>query len=267
MPHKQLSIALLDMYGGAPNEGMRCIREIIDQYSTEEQVDIQINTYDVRIKKEIPDLTADIFISSGGPGSPMSEGEEWDRLYRNWLFALIDFNKNNLTKKSALFICHSFQLACRHFKIGKISKREHTSFGIFPVYKTTEANVLFNNLENPFHAFDNRDYQVISTVELPEESFILATEQTNITDTNAIMAIQFNEYMWGTQFHPEADAQGMFSYLQREERKQQVIQIHGMKKWEEMVQHVNNPMALNNTRNRTIPNFLKSALEVKYKHV
>ena len=35
----------------------------------------------------------------------------------------------------------------------------------------------------------------------------------------AIMAMRFNEYMIGTQFHPEADAAGMSIHLQTEEKR------------------------------------------------
>lgn len=267
MLRKELTIALLDMYAGAPNEGMRCISEIINQFGEETHIKTTINTFEIRHNLEIPDLSADVFISSGGPGSPQSDGENWDNLYNDWLFALVEFNKTSLIKKPALFICHSFQLACRHLKIGTISKREQTSFGIFPVYQTTDNNPLFNNLHNPFHAFDNRDFQVTPAADLPEQSTILAVEETNDLYSNAIMAIQFNESMWGTQFHPEADSKGMMLYLQRDERKKQIIEIHGEQKWNEMMRVAENPMALNNTRNCIIPNFLKMALEHKYPNV
>ena len=68
----------------------------------------------------------------------------------------------------------------------------------------------------------------------------------------------------GDTVHPEADAKGMLSYLQREERKEQIIRLHGLHTWEEMMQHAQNPVALNNTRNKIIQNFLTFALECKY---
>ena len=46
------------------------------------------------------------------------------------------------------------------------------------------------------------------------------------------MSVRFNEYMIGTQFHPEADAIGMSLYLQTEEKKKTVIENYGLKKWE-----------------------------------
>ena len=252
------------MYAGAPNEGMRCIQEIIDRFSESHLVSCDTQIYDVRKNQELPNLSADVFISSGGPGSPLAEGEQWDHSYREWLLSLIEYNSKNNIKKPAFFICHSFQLACRHLGIGEISKRAHTSFGIFPVHQTNKTSPIFNGLENPFHAFDNRDYQVTYDGHLHELSQVLAVENMEQTNSNAIMAIQFNECMWGTQFHPEADAKGMLSYLQRDERKEQIIQLHGLHTWEEMMQHAQNPVALNNTRNNIIPNFLTFALECKY---
>jgi hypothetical protein len=40
----------------------------------------------VRQKNEVPDLTYDIYISSGGPGSPLdSIGSDWEAAYFSWL--------------------------------------------------------------------------------------------------------------------------------------------------------------------------------------
>jgi len=75
------------------------------------------------------------------------------------------------------------------------------------------------------------------------------------------MAIRFNPYMVGTQFHPEADAQGMSMYLQREDKKQVVIQNHGLPKWTSMIEHLNDPDKINLTNKQVLPNFLMQSIE------
>ena len=110
-------IAILDLYDGVANQGMRCIREILNQFSDLNNLDITWDEFNVRQHLEIPDLSYDIFISSGGPGSPLdSRGTDWDNLYFNWLRQVEEWNNNeeNVVKKHVFFICHSFQLACRY---------------------------------------------------------------------------------------------------------------------------------------------------------
>ena len=66
----KLRIALLDMNNGIPNQGMRCIREIVSEYKDQ----LISKEFDVRQKNELPDDSFDLFISSGGPGSPLEGG-------------------------------------------------------------------------------------------------------------------------------------------------------------------------------------------------
>ena len=66
------------MYDNFPNEGMRCIRQLLRRASQENQVEFLIDTFKVRDQNEVPDLTYDIYISSGGPGSPLPSPEPWE---------------------------------------------------------------------------------------------------------------------------------------------------------------------------------------------
>jgi hypothetical protein len=75
----------------------------------------------------------------------------------------------------------------------------------------------------------------------------------------AVMGIRFNEYMVGTQFHPEADAVGMSLHLQTEDKKKTVIENHGFEKWQSMVEQLNDPDKIMWTYSHIIPNFLNEA--------
>ena len=80
---RQIRIAVLDMYDGEANQGMRCIFDIINRFN--QMVSFQV--FDVRGKNEIPDINKfDIYISSGGPGNPLEGNGIWDKKY----FELID---------------------------------------------------------------------------------------------------------------------------------------------------------------------------------
>ena len=72
--------------------------------------------------------------------------------------------------------------------------------------------------------------------------------------------MRFNEYMVCTQFHLEADAEGMSMYLQTEEKKATVIENHGEEKWKSMIEGLNDPEKIMWTYAHILPNFLDAAL-------
>ena len=268
---KQFRIAILDLYEGVTNQGMRCIREILNQFGDINNLDLLWDEFDVRQKNEVPDLTYDIFISSGGPGSPLdSEGSEWEKIYFNWLHHVETWNNNmgNVQKKYVFFICHSFQLACRHYNIGNVCQRKSTSFGVFPVHllKDGKEEIVFDEMKDPFYAVDSRDYQVVeprhnAMIEMGATILAIEKERPHIHLERAIMAVRFNDYMIGTQFHPEADAVGMSMYLQTEEKKKTVVENYGQEKWVSMIEQLNDPDKIVFTYEHILPNFLQIAVQ------
>lgn len=263
-------IAVLDLYDGYPNQGMRCIHEILDQWSTQVSVNTTIDYFEVRKELSLPDLSYDIYISSGGPGSPLeSRYEDWDIAWCHWLDDIVRWNNNpdNERKKYVFFICHSFQLACRYFNAGVVCKRRSTSFGVFPVHllKESKPEKVFEGLQDPFYAVDSRDYQVIQPLQSSIEEMggsVLCIEKSrpHVPYERAVMGIRFNEYMVGTQFHPEADAAGMKVYLTTEEKKQTIIENHGEEKLQDMLVHLSDPDKIVLTQSKVLPNFLTQSL-------
>ena len=269
--NKRIQVAILDLYEGVANQGMRCIREILNQFADSNNLDIHWDEFDVRLKNEVPGMEYDIYISSGGPGSPLeSEGSEWEHQYFQWLHHVEKWNNDtaNQQKKHVFFICHSFQLACRHYKVAHVTKRKSTAFGVFPVHMLHEGKEenVFAGLNDPFYGVDSRDYQVIQPFhnmlrKMGGRILCIEKERPHIPLERAIMAIRFSEYMIGTQFHPEADAIGMSMYLQTEEKKKTVIESHGYDKWESMIKHLNDPDKILWTYSHILPNFLNEAVE------
>jgi GMP synthase-like glutamine amidotransferase len=271
MKKHTIRIAILDLYDGVTNQGMRCIREIITQFGEQYQLNMMWDEFDVRQKLQTPELTYDIYISSGGPGSPLdSVGSDWEAAYFKWLHTVQRWNNNeaNVQKKHVFFICHSFQLACRHFHIANVCKRKSTSFGVFPIHLLHEGveEIVFDGMKDPFYAVDSRDYQVIE----PNHNMIhqmgatilsIEKDRPHVNLERAIMAIRFNKYMIGTQFHPEADAEGMSMHLQTEDKRLTVIENHGEAKWVSMIEQLNDPDKIIHTYSHILPNFLKIAAE------
>jgi homoserine O-succinyltransferase/O-acetyltransferase len=266
-----IRIAILDLNDGKANQGMRCIREILNQFSDVNTLDITWDEFDVRQKNQVPDLSYDIFISSGGPGSPLeSIGSEWEKNYFHWLTQVERWNRNDahVQKKYVFFICHSYQLACRHYQIANVCKRKSTAFGVFPVHLLHDGKdeAVFSGMKDPFYAVDSRDFQVIE----PNHNLLhkmgatilaIEKERPHVNLERAIMAIRFNDYMIGTQFHPEADATGMSMHLQTEDKKKTVIENYGEEKWSSMIEHLNDPDKIMHTYAHILPNFLNIAVE------
>lgn len=268
--HNGIKIAILDLYEGQANQGMRCIRELLTEYGRTNGLTLQFDEFEVRLQHSVPDLSYDIYISSGGPGSPLdSENSEWEAVYFGWLNQVERFNSDpaNHRPKQVLFICHSFQLVCRHYALARVTHRKSTAFGVFPVHMLGDAaeEPVFAGLRDPFYAVDSRSYQVIQPdyqrlAAMGGQVLAIEKERPHVPLERAIMAVRFNDCMIGTQFHPEADAAGMSMYLQREDRKATVIAEHGEEKWKSMIVQLDDPDKIRWTYSHIIPNFLDYAI-------
>jgi len=267
--NKPIRIAILDMNDGFPNQGMRCIRKIVDEWSTTITREVIRKEFDVRQKNEMPDTSFDIYISSGGPGDPLSTRfDDWDIAWCKWVDEMLRWNNNpsNNNKKYVLFICHSFQLASRYFNAGLVYKRKSTSFGVFPVHMLEEGErePVFEGLNDPFYAVDSRDYQVIQPnhkiiQEMGGSLLCIEKNRPHVPYERAIMGIRFNDYMIGTQFHPEADPEGMTIHFQKEDKRRAVIENHGEEKLRSMLEHLSDPDKIRWTYSHILPNFLSQA--------
>ncbi len=267
---RNIRIAVIDLYQGFQNQGMRCIQEIVAKWATENETPYTYHTFDLRQKMAIPDTSYDVYISSGGPGSPLeSVGQDWDNTYIHWLQQMEAWNNNeqNTNKKHVFFICHSFQIACRHYQVGNVCIRKSTAFGVFPVHCLSEGvnEKVFEGLNDPFYAVDSRNYQVIEPNftklnEIGGQVLAIEKDRPHVAYERAIMSIRFNDYFIGAQFHPEADPQGMSLYLQQADRKKTVIENHGEEKWKSMLEQLQDPEKINLTYNSILPNFLNIVL-------
>lgn len=252
------------MYDGQPNQGMRCIIDIINRFN--QIVTFQI--FDVRGKSEFPDIKKfDIYISSGGPGNPLEGDGNWDLKYYNFIDELTKWNTENKVKKHVLFICHSFQMACKHFGLAEITKRHDTSFGVMTIHKTKEGfnDPIFEGLADPFYAIDSRDYQVVQpklSVFSKKGAKIISLEKIRdyVKFERAIMAVRFTEYFVGTQFHPEADPISFISHLRNKEVKEKIRNMKGKRKFRNMLEDLLDDDKIYKTNETLIPNFLKIAI-------
>lgn len=269
---KPLKIAILDMYNNVAGEGMRCIINLVNEFQEREQISVETTIFNVRANNEIPDLSFDIFISTGGPGSPLPSEDAWEKPYFDFIDSVFAHNNSEEvkygenTKKYLFLICHSFQLVSRHLGIGKVTKRRGTSFGVFPVNQMDKGikEELFDGLPEPFYVVDSRDYQLVSPnkkriKDLGVTLLRMEKERPHVNLERAIMAIRYSEEVFGTQFHPEADAIGMLKLLSTDEKKKAVIKTHGLEKYNDMIDKLDDPDKILLTESIIIPKFLKKA--------
>jgi len=265
MPNNNLKVAILDMNAGHLNLGLQSIVDTVKEFGQ----GLIFEIFDVRAKSEVPDLSFDIYISSGGPGSPFDGDGIWDKKYYALVQQLWDRNlQANVAKKHILFICHSFQMACIHFDIATIKRRKSISFGIFPTDKTAagQAEPLFAKLPDPFYVADFRVWQVVQPKEeklaaLGAKILSIEKERPHIHLERAIMSIRFSPEILGVQFHPEAHPAGMLKHFSDKNRKAQVIRNHGKEKYQQMIADMQDSDRIALTHKTVIPEFLQNACQ------
>lgn len=264
MLKEKFKLAILDMNNNQSNQGLRCIADIVSGF--EDEVDYKI--FNVRAALEFPDSSYDIYISSGGPDSPLEDGP-WRIPYLNLVQELWDFNKSSEHQKKYMFlICYSFQVVCDYFKLGEMRPRHSTSFGVLPIHKTKEGakDPLLAGLDDPFYAVDSRDWQLVQPrlkVFKQQGASILSLEKlrNHVDFERAIMAVRFSKEFVGTQFHPEADPVGMRAHFLAEANKHKVIANFGEEKYDDMMDKMDDPDKIIRTHKIILPNFISSAMK------
>jgi len=256
-----MKVAVLDMYDQTENLGLQSILDILATFD-----ELEVEVFEVRSRHQLPDLEFNLYIFSGGPGDPREVEPEWSQPFYQLIDNLWEYNKHQKNKKYLFFICHSFQMACHHFGIGKISKRREASMGIFPVIKTPLAqfDFLFQYLPNPFYAADFRSYQVIEAdheqiTSIGAEILAIERERRKPEYPRAIMAVRFSPEIYGTQFHPEAYHEGMINYFSKDEKRKEIAEIYGAYMVEAMQFYLRDPIKLPLTFERVLPGFITHA--------
>jgi homoserine O-succinyltransferase len=270
LPPLTISVAVLDMNNGMRNIGIRNIRRIIDNFRhvvspTHSQVEFRIDQFHVRDKNEVPETSYDIYISSGGPGSPFDdEGGPWEKNFFNLVDALIVHNLRHDNKKMFFGICHSFQLLAKRFEVGRISHRVRRNLGVVPILKTEEGkkDVMFEGLQEKFYAFDNRDWQVTD----PDfqrikdlNASVVSLEGSENMEGRAITGIRYSDEIETVQFHPEAEKNGILMRFTDPEEKQHIVEVLGAREYDDLILSLNNPGKLLKTYKTILPGFLRRA--------
>jgi GMP synthase-like glutamine amidotransferase len=263
----KIKIAILDLYEGQGTETISILKGIIGSEITKKQLDYELQIFDVRQKNEIPDMSFNIYFSTGGPGSPFAGSKhKWESNYFNFLDDIYSFNQINEEKKYLFGICYSFQLMSRFFGFGNVTKRKFESFGAVKIQKTESGKYdeILSGLPNTFYAVDNRNWQVIepNNVKLAAvNAKILAMEKSDKTlNQRAMMAIRIDREIFLTQFHPEKNSNYLTEKFKDPRRIESVINNIGKEKLDEMLSVIGDDKPIELTHRTIIPNFLSEAL-------
>ena len=260
---KMRKLAVLDMYAGHANQGMRCIAALAKDAGYE------LDVFEVRQNGAFPDVRDySLFISTGGPGDPHEvEQLPWGAGFVQFLSNIKIHNEVETNpRKHAFLICHSFQMACIVWKLADVTKRQRPGFGIYPFNKTRAGleDPLLGELDDPFYAIDSRDWQVIHPNAVAMDDFgarvtAIERERPHVPLERAAMAIRFTPEIFGTQFHPEADESGMQAYLNDPEKLAKLIELHAEDRIDKIREHLGDPNKVNKTPSLLIPAFLRQS--------
>lgn len=269
-----IRVAILDLNNNVANQGMRCITELVAGHHERHQTaPLVFDIFDVRHKTEIPNAQDyDIFISSGGPDSPfVGEGEKWEQNYFDLLDQITTHNRQtgaHIRKKYLFCICYSFQLMARYFELGKINERNSVSFGITAVRKTFAGNndPLLNALPEKFFAADFRNFQLVQPDMQVFEKLhakIVCKEKIRpyVPYERCVMGVRISDEIFGTQFHPEADRDGMIKHFSHPEREKMIREKHGAVKYKQIITRLDDPSKIDLTHKTILPNFIQIALQ------
>ena len=269
---RTVRVAILDMYKGDANQGMRCLRQLLDEAGDRHpEVRFEAEEFDVRAAHRIPDLTFDLYLSSGGPGSPFDGADlPWEAEYFKLLDDLMAHNRGPGPRKFLLAICHSFQLLCIHLGLAEVKLRKSGSFGVMPVHQT-EAGILdplFGLLPEVFYGADFREWQILQPrhdriTEIGAHILALEKERPHVPLERAVMAMRISPEIVGVQFHPEADPDGMLRHFDEPERRAGLVEKHGQAKFDEIRFRIQDPASLGVTYKTFIPEFIRRAIQTQ----
>lgn len=271
LKEKPVKICLIDMNNGVANQSTRCFRRIVDAFKgrireMNPRLTVHFEHLQPRNLGELPDLDTDIILSSGGPGSPFDGwNEPWGTGYRALLDHIIEQNRVSPADSPKLFaVCYSFELACEHLGVARMQlRRDGTKFGVMPAYITSlgqQMPYLFPFADRLF-AFENRDWEAVDLDEARLRELggtLLAREsRPGLSDKGeALVAFHFAPGITGTQFHPEADRQGVLTWVQNPEQAARFKKVYGELTYDRMVKTLDNPKRVARTFAMLIPTWL-----------
>ena len=277
-------LCIVDMNDGHVNQAMRCFRTIASRFFkrvTNANPSVRCELVEVSPRNTEDDIpSADMYLSSGGPGSPFDgDGKEWVNRYYRFLDNVVDTAEDGGPEQQALFaVCYSFEMIIRHFKVATMAPRSERKFGVMPVYMTDEGQD--HPLTAPFadrlFAFEHRNWEAIDLDTRRLASLggqLLARESRDgVSKGRAVLGLDVASGIEAVQFHPEADRAGVVSWVSRPDQAAAFKATYGEVTYQAMLRTLDDPRRLARTFALVIPGWLTrkfnlAALERGYHQV
>lgn len=269
MPSGVLRFGVIDMNAGHQNQAIRCMGVLIDQLAARVQAanpGLRVERVHVspRDKDEPPPDDCDLYLSSGGPGSPYDgDGEAWVDDYSQFLDGVVDDNHRHGGRgRAALCICYSFEMAVRHFRVAEVAPRSSRKFGVMPVYTTEDGreHPLLAPFGDRLFAFEHRNWEAVgldhSALAKHRGSLLARESRDGVSKGQALMAFDFAPGVEGVQFHPEADRPGVMAWVARPDQAEAFKLAYGITTYERMLKTLDNPQRLARTFALLIPGWM-----------
>jgi GMP synthase-like glutamine amidotransferase len=265
---RSLRIGLIDMNNGVPNQAIRSFRSIIAAFSERVRArnpGLTLTTTHVQPRNlaEAPPTDCDLYLSTGGPDSPVDGFKEsWATGIRSFFDRIVNGQlQHGPTAPSLFAVCYSFELTVMHFGLVQMIPRER-KFGIMPVYPTEEglAHPMFAPFGDRLFVWEHRSWQAVDLDEkkLKELGGVLLARESRDGHSKGkgLMAFQFTRGIEGTIFHPEADRPGVLNWLERPEQAKAVIETYGELIYRRMCKTIDDPTRLARTYALLLPGWM-----------
>ena len=263
-----LRVGVIDMNAGHTNEAIRCIGVLVDQFFArvrEANPGIALDKVRVspRDQPEVPPDDCDLYLSSGGPGSPFDgDGQKWVDDYGAFLDRVVDENHEKKGARGVFCVCYSFEMAVRHFRVADVAPRATRKFGVMPIYTTEDGrdHPLLSTFGDRLFAFEHRNWEVIgldaSALKKHGGKLLARESRDGRSKGEALMAFEFAPGVEGVQFHPEADRPGVISWVARPEQAEAFKLAYGIATYERMLKTLDDPNRLARTFAMLIPGWM-----------
>lgn len=264
-------VCLIDMNAGVKNEAIRCLHATMAIFERQlrfanPDVPIALTVVSPRDKADPIPAGHDIYLSSGGPGSPFdSEGTPWGAAYGTFLDSVYEAHDKGREDAPGLMpICYSFELIVMHFRVARLVKRTEKKFGVQPQY-TTEAgrsHPLLAMFKDRIFAFEHRNWDALDpdakTLRSLSGAVLAAESRPELHDKGeSITSVHIGPGIESTLFHPEADRAGIRVWIDKPEAEAEFKEAYGNLTHERMMRTIAHPERIDRAHKEVIPGFLR----------
>jgi homoserine O-succinyltransferase/O-acetyltransferase len=269
------------MNAGVENQAMRCLRSVVSHFESaalreNPRLEIEVTTVSPRDKGELPPPGCDLYVGTGGPGSPLEgPGTAWYDGFCRFVDGVLDEHVAGKPLARSLFaICYTYELVTMHLDLAEVRPRDARKFGVMPVYTTAAGRMhpLLGPFGDRLFAYEHRNWEVVDLDEprlgrLSGE--LLARESREGRDDKGIASLAFHTggAIEAVQFHPEADLLGILHWLEQPIHAAAFRDAYGEETFQRMHRTIRNPLRVARTHAELIPGWMRRRFNALAPHV